>query len=227
MARGTRLGTTPARLRVLLGLLLLALVLPSLVLLWQTQRQLRWESLHQHRVLAEELSTRIDLELQRLIGIEEARADGDYRYLTVAASGLVERSPLAQWPPAAAFPGLVGHFVVAGDGRFGTPLLPDPADQSAQTPLAADELARRQARAARMAAILGENRMLAVAPAHSPSDRRADADAAGRVSSSSDDKALAVEYPSQAAFDQLASSRAAGVEQRKNELGNKIGRAHV
>ena len=68
-------GLSPARLRLFLALLLFALVVPSAVLVWQTQQQLRWEALHQYRTLAEEMAARIDIELQRAIAVEEARSE--------------------------------------------------------------------------------------------------------------------------------------------------------
>lgn len=235
MARSARFGTTPARLRALLALLLLALVLPTLVLLWQTQRQLRWESLHQHRVLAEELARRIDLELQRLVAAEEARSEGDYRYLTLASgSQLVQRSPLAQWPPTGAFPGLVGHFTIAADGTFGTPLLPDAALDPQAAGLDAVQAEERRQRASEMAGILGKNRVLA--PQRALADKLAAADerAGSLAAASSADSAsdLDAEYPAQAGFDRLASARgdAAGGS-RSNELGRldelKLGRAYA
>lgn len=233
MARRARFGTSPARLRALLAVLLLALVVPTLVLLWQTQQQLRWESLHQHRVLAEELARRVDLELQRLVATEEARSEGDYRYLTVAGkSKLVQRSPLAEWPPTGAFPGLVGHFTIAADGAFGTPLLPEATLDPAAAGLDAAESAQRRERAAEMASILGKNRVLA--PVRAAGDKLAeDARAAASTQAQSgSDADLSVDYPAQAGFDRLASARGeAAAGARNNELGRldelRLGRAYA
>ncbi len=88
-------GLSPARLRLFLALLLLALALPSAVLVWQTQQQLRWESLHQYRTLAEEMATRIDLALQQLIVAEEARSESDYQFLVLAGDPNTARTSAA------------------------------------------------------------------------------------------------------------------------------------
>ena len=117
------------RLAVLLGLLFVALAVPSLVLLIQTQRQIKFEAFHQNRTLADELGLRIDAELQRLIAAEESRGYGDYRFMVVAgdtkAANFLQRSSLAQYPVKAELPGVIGYFQVAADGEFTTPLLPD------------------------------------------------------------------------------------------------------
>ncbi|GMU44211.1 MAG: HAMP domain-containing histidine kinase [Xanthomonadales bacterium] len=214
---------TPVRLRLLLLALLLALALPSAVLLRQTVLQLRYESLHQYRTLAEEIATRIDLELQRLIAIEEARSVGDYQFLTVAAAGakLVQRSPLAELQAAGAWPGLVGHFVIDGEGRFATPLWPQTIE-GVDLGIDAGELERRRAVRDRMAAILGNNRLWQP-PARANEDRKvalakneqADADAG---------------FASQAGFDRL-NSVDSGAPEQQSQLGRvdelRLDRAYV
>ena len=123
------------RLAVVLGLLFLALALPSAVLVLQAQQQIRWEAYHQYRLLADELATRVDGELQRAVDAEEARAAGDYRFLVVtgglANTTALQRSPLARYPVESELPGALGYFQVEADGAFSTPLLPDAAAAAA------------------------------------------------------------------------------------------------
>lgn len=125
--RWRRAGFTAARLRLLLLTLFLVLAIPLAVLSINALQQIKWEALHQQRLLAEELSLRIDATLLELIRREEARAVADYQFVTVAgqsAPGYLQRSPLSDWPPSDAPPGLLGYFQVDGKGRLETPLLP-------------------------------------------------------------------------------------------------------
>jgi signal transduction histidine kinase len=158
MAAGLHRGLTPARLRIALGLLFLALAVPSAALIMQTQRQLKWEALHQQRELAVELAERIDRGLQRRVAIEDARSAADYAFLIAASDpgAPLQRSPLAQLPLAADWPGLLGWFQVDPAGRFSTPLLPEDADARG---LAVDALAERRARRDALLDVLAENRL--------------------------------------------------------------------
>ncbi|MBL8245920.1 MAG: hypothetical protein JNL89_17120, partial [Rhodanobacteraceae bacterium] len=227
---------SPARLRWLLGLLLLALALPSAVLVWQTQQQLRFESLHQYRTLAEEMATRIDLELQRLIAREEARAVGEYRFLMVAgnpaSSNLVQRSPLSQLPADAGFPGVLGHFVIDAQGRFSTPLLPDEPANEADQALDPAELARRQQLRAQLHDVLAGNQLVARRDA-GDSDALALAKVVAdkRKNAQDEDAQSASSYPGQAAFDRLNSVSNAPARQSQSELGRveelKLDRAYA
>lgn len=245
MRRGPRHGYSPARLRLVLSVLLLALAVPSAVLVWQTQLQLRWESLHQYRTLAEELATRIDIELQRLIAAEEARAESDYQYLVVAGdpntSNMVQRSPLAELPVAGSFPGLVGHFVVDAEGRFSSPLLPESVGDKEDLGLDDSELAQRTLLRQQLLDVLSKNQMVA------PNERVAADKLAGTVAStqtaaSSDSRERASnneavytegenDYQGQAAFDQLNTVTQARDRQQVGQLGRvdelRLGRAYV
>jgi len=222
-----------ARLRWLLGGLLLALAVPSAVLVWQTQMQLRWESLHQYRTLAEEMATRIDIELQRLIAIEEARAEGDYQFLVVAGdpnrSTLVQRSPLAQLD-LPGLPGLLGHFSVDAEGRFSTPLLPESIADPASLGLLDAELAQRASLRQALLDVLTSNQLLS-ADRQRLGAKKLDA-ATARQTSSSDSRAAleenevyaqkgdpAIDYSGQAVFDQLNTVPADQLRQQANQLG--------
>src|SRR5688572_28914223 len=116
-----KMNSDKQRLRLVLLLFLLALAIPTLILIKQAYSQLKWESFHQHRLLAEELAVRIDRRLHELIAAEEARAFTDYAFLVVAgdpAANFLQRSPLSAYPPAEDMPGLVGYFQIDADEAF-------------------------------------------------------------------------------------------------------------
>jgi two-component system, OmpR family, phosphate regulon sensor histidine kinase PhoR len=227
-------GYTPARLRAFLLLLFAALALPSAVLIWQTQKQLRWEALHQYRALAEDMAVRIDAELQRLLIQEEQRSEGDYQFLVLAGdptrSTRVERSPLAELPSASSFPGLIGHFQVDAQGRFSTPLLPDEPTNVSALGLDTEELAQRTVLRQRMLEVLSRSELVAHARDQASPGRLAAADPDS--ASSSNTEALAKQelyeqeaapqggaYPGQAAFDKLKTVTAGTDRQASNQLG--------
>jgi two-component system, OmpR family, phosphate regulon sensor histidine kinase PhoR len=178
MARQRSRGMTPGRLRLALGLLFVALAVPSAVLILQTQRQLKWEALHRQRELATELAERIDRQLQRLVAAEDARGSADYGFLTGPAdAALLQRSPLSQLPPPVDWPGLLGWFQIDPAGRFSTPLLPEP--QAGALGLDADELRTRQAQHERLLDVLAENRL---------AQRRRGAESLQRAASEDEDR---------------------------------------
>lgn len=201
MARSLHFGQSPTRLRLLLGVLFLALALPSALLFWQTQRQIRLEAWHQHRVLAEQISQRIESDLQRLVSVEEARGFAEYRFLTVAGDPggtvLSQRSPIAVLPREAELPGLLGHFEVDAAGSFSTPLLPEPAEDPARYGLSEAEWRERLALRDALLDVLSRNRLLAAARVRRVADG---ADSGDRLITAEED---ALPVPAQAAFDLL------------------------
>lgn len=162
MTRRIRLaGFGKSRLRWLLGLFFLALTVPTAVLVRQAHVQLKWESFHQHRVMAEELSARIDSHLARLIDAEEARSFSDYAFLVVAGdpkANFLQRSPLSAFPPKANLSGVLGWFQLDAQGLFSTPLLPSPTAATYGIP--EPELKQRMALQARLWEILSRNRLV-------------------------------------------------------------------
>lgn len=219
-----RRAITPVRLRWLLGALFIALAVPSALLVLHTREQLQWESLHRHRLLAEDAVQRIDAQVQRWVDAEETRGYADYGFLTVAGdparSQLVQRSPLAAFPPEADIPGLLGWFQVDASGQFSSPLLPSSEDDLQRWGMAGEELAQRQALHDSLYEVLGRNRLVERRRARS----LADADAAEIAEPDSRQQVLAANefrepeaapgYAlSQAAFDRL------NVAESKAELG--------
>jgi signal transduction histidine kinase len=233
------------RLRWLLGLFFVALAVPTAVLVRQAHVQLKWESFHQHRGLAEELAARIDTRLARLVEAEEARSFSDYAFLVVAgdpAANFVQRSPLSDYPVKFAISGLVGYFQVDAQGVFSTPVLPPPKTEPAAYGISGQELDQRLALHARIFDILGRNRLvqgrkedvahdrLAPAPAPPQQGEEASREKMARTAESMNEKdatpsarrdaspAARIERqaPVQAAFDEL--SQAAGPERKLNKL---------
>lgn len=192
----TRL-TTPHRLRWLLGTLFLALAVPSAVLVWYTEKQVRLEAWQQQRVAAETLAQALERRLERLIVREEARAQSDYRFLTITGDPgrgvLAQRSPLAQWPGPETAPGLLGHFEVGPDGDFATPLVPEQGGATALG-MAPAEWRARLARRGELIEVLTRNRLLLRTPALTTGS------AAAAVR---DDTSGAAGVAAQAAFDRL------------------------
>jgi len=243
MPRRLHPGLDPARLRLFLGLLFLALAVPTAVLIAQTQRQIKWESFHQYRLLAEELGSRVDDGLRRLIAAEEARAYADYRFVVVAGdpgvSNFVQRSPLAEFPVSAEFPGLLGHFEVDAEGAFSTPLLPEDLSDPARWGLDPVDLAQRRARHDELLAILSRNQLLdrrrdrdeaaprgemSQAAAATPGARAQAAATTPAPKEEADDSAVSelgklASNESQAGFDRLNAPAQQELKSKRSELG--------
>ena len=119
-----------------MSLFFIALALPTGTLIWQAYSQLKWEAFYQHRLMAEELVSRIDRQLTKLIEIENQRPYTDYTFLNITGSkeaNFLQRSPLASFPPRSSIPGAIGYFQVDASGSFSGPLLPDPVPVIAPT----------------------------------------------------------------------------------------------
>ena len=154
-----------ARLRIVLGVSLLILVIPTIVLSLKARQQIKWEALYQQRQLAEELAQRVDSNLQRWLKTEQQRSAAEYNYLLdqnqLGATNYLQRSPLSQWPGAEAPPGLIGYFQVDSDGRLNTPLLPTSESEGLSSGLTTAEFRKRLNIKHDIESILGENQLVA------------------------------------------------------------------
>lgn len=157
-----------AKLRLLLGALLLGLAVPAWLLYRQAASQLDLAAFRREQLAAEDTARRIDAGLSAAIAVEEGRPFTDYEFAPRlgSAGNVVQRSPLSVWPRAASLPGVIGHFQVDASGRLTTPLLPADAD-AADFGLAEADRGARRAVETRILGVLGENRLVRDAPAGS------------------------------------------------------------
>jgi signal transduction histidine kinase len=152
-----------SKLRRWLLLFFLSLTLPTAVLIQQSYSRLKWETFHQHQLMAEELSNRINNQLIRLINTEEQRPFTDYAFLNVAgvpSANFLQRSPLSQFPVQSEIPGIIGYFQVDAAGKLLTPFIPEKSEQAASYGIAEHELSARVDLQNRIQQILGENRLV-------------------------------------------------------------------
>ncbi len=214
------------RLRLVLGLLFLALAIPSALLIDQAFGHLKWAAFRQHQLLAEELTARIDAGLQQLLREEEARPVADYGFLVASGTPptiFLQRSPLSQLPPPSTLPGLLGYFQVDDRGVLTSPLLPAAPDEATDYGVTAQELAQRTAVQDRIREILTANRLvragrLETAAAGAP---RADREARSGLSDAPAPAAAEAKAISPLAFDRLAE-RAAVSRAKKSQDGRQV-----
>lgn len=228
------------RLRLLTALFFLALAVPSGVLVWQSYSRLKWETFHQHQLLADEVARRIDLNLASMVDVESARAFTDYSFLTVAGapeSNFVQRSPLAAFPVNTGMPGLVGYFQVDPRGEFSSPLLPDADTAASSVGITPEELVQRQALARQIRQVLSENQLLAKSgtsaaklAATLEAERASAEDRVGNLSGRSKDEgeyaglAPSDAAPGPAAFDRLNATERDGAPEKKRTQLETLGR---
>jgi two-component system, OmpR family, phosphate regulon sensor histidine kinase PhoR len=146
-----------------LSLLILALAVPTGILIWQAYGQLRSESFHHYRGLAEELTQRIDAELVARITDAESRTFADYSFVIVEGtveSNILQRSPLSVFPATGDLPGVLGYFQVDGDGHFSTPVLPPSGADPASVGISPEEYERRQRYAQQLLSVLSANSLV-------------------------------------------------------------------
>jgi signal transduction histidine kinase len=156
-------GPDRKTLRLWLALFFLALAVPTTILIKHAYSQLKWEAFHRHRLLAEELTGRIDKRQVEQINAEEARAFADYVFLVVTgdpSANFLQRSPLSTYPVTTDIPGLIGYFQVDTTGTFSTPLLPKAGTSPEAYGISKSELEQRQALAVKIRNILSENRLV-------------------------------------------------------------------
>mgnify|MGYP001806079164 CR=1 FL=1 len=163
MRRGSDHDRARNRLRLGIGLFVLALAAPSLWLVHTAYDQMKWESFRQQQLAAEGLAERIDQTLVALARTEDRRPIEDYDFLAPPAdpaNPYRRRSPLSEWPPGPTIPGLLGWFQVAADGTLSSPLVPDAGSAPAVHGIDPADLVQRQARVQQIQGILVGNRLV-------------------------------------------------------------------
>lgn len=154
---------TETRLRWLIAGFFLALLVPTAILINQAYSQLKWEAFHRHRVMAEELTSRINRQLLELISNEEKRSFTDYSFLNVVgdpAANLVQRSPLAAYPAKSSFEGTIGYFQIDSLGVLTTPLLPSKGGQASIYGISNAEWKGRKTLQKNIYDILSQNKLI-------------------------------------------------------------------
>lgn len=144
-------------------LFFVALAVPAGILVQLAYGELKWQAFHQHRLLAEELATRIDDGLVARVATEQARPFTDYTFLNVVGTpdaGFLQRSDLSEFPVNGAIPGLIGYFQVDARGDLTTPLLPAPPGNPAEYGIDHADRERRELVVEQIRRILGQNRLL-------------------------------------------------------------------
>ena len=156
-------GLDRAKLRWGLLLFFLGLALPTALLIQQSYSRLKWETFHQHQVMADELTNRMNKQLIRLIQIEEQRPFTDYSFLNVAGglvANFLQRSPLSHFPVQSEIPGLIGYFQVDAAGKLITPFIPEDIEKVGNDNFPEQELSARIDLQNRIQQILSENRLV-------------------------------------------------------------------
>ncbi|MCF6262879.1 MAG: ATP-binding protein [Xanthomonadales bacterium] len=155
------------RLRRWLFVFFLAIAIPTSLLIVQTYSQLKWESFHQQRGLAEELSQRIEARFSQLINAEEARPFTDYAFLNLAGdpeANFLQLSPIARYPVATEIPGLIGYFQLDAKGELSTPMVPIDISRFSSYGIDSDEQNARLALQTQIYQILSQNHLLDNSP---------------------------------------------------------------
>lgn len=207
---------TAKRLRWVLGLSLLLLAIPTAVLSLKARQQIKWEALYQHRLQAEELSQRIDNQLQSWIAREQQRPIADYQFLINSGStiqpGYQQRSPLSNPPSSESIPGLIGYFQIDHQGQLQTPLLPKQSNDALRWGVSPNQLQQRLAVSQTLYSILRENKLVekrAAATATPLTANITDADDYQSAGQSSAEQKSQAPLQAQANFDRLAEAESA------------------
>ncbi len=163
MLRSKLAGLDKKSLRRWLMIFFLALAIPTAILIQQSYSRLKWETFHQHQLMADELANRIDNKLLQLIENEEQRPFTDYAFLNVVGeveARFFQRSPLSNYPVESTIPGLIGYFQVDSEGTLLTPIVPDHATEADYYGISDTELAQRKALQAQIEIILSQNNLV-------------------------------------------------------------------
>ena len=151
------------KLRLLLAAFFFALAIPIAFLVSHAYHQLRWESFHQHRINAEELSSRIDTSLLKMRALADSRSFSDYSFFTRqsdSTTGHLRRSPLSTYPVSGELPGIIGYFQIGPTGEFTTPLIPADNSAAKQLQLLPTDYRQRNDIALALQRILSENQLV-------------------------------------------------------------------
>ena len=151
------------RLRLMVAVFFVALALPAAALVWHAYKQLHWESFHQLRGMAEDVTETIDRQLAGMTLKAESRSFADYSFFVVAgdpSANFVQRSPLSVYPVAEDIAGVIGYFQVDRNGEFSTPILPAGETSAGTVGISSEELILRSELAQSLKSILSDNQLI-------------------------------------------------------------------
>jgi signal transduction histidine kinase len=163
MKRNHLKGLDKRKLQRWLLLFFLSLAIPTAILIQQSYSRLKWETFHQHQLMADELSKRINNHLIQLIKTEEQRPFTDYSFLNVAgepSAHFLQRSPLSRFPVQSEIPGMIGYFQVDASGKLVSPFVPEDSQKAGSYGISESELLERTGLQNRINQILSENRLV-------------------------------------------------------------------
>ncbi len=141
------------RLRLILWSFFVALLVPSGLLIFKAYDELKWESLHHYQQSAASLLDQINTDIKRIIQRESQRSFTDYRFIR---NGRQNASPLTDFPPSDAIPGMVGYFQVDDQGHFSTPFAPADKAQAATYGIRGNDWRARLQLRQKMLELLGQ-----------------------------------------------------------------------
>ncbi|MEM9209373.1 MAG: hypothetical protein AAGA61_08995, partial [Pseudomonadota bacterium] len=175
----------PARLRRILAVFLVALAVPTGVLIWQAYDRLELETFFQYRSQAESLSAQIDNDLLGGIARLNDLQANDFAF--VSNTGRVyQRSPLSTLPLRSDLPGVLGYFQIDATGALTTPLLPAAGIDLEDVGIEFDDLGLRREAETLIRGILADNALVETRRALTPAEP-SDAAAAGAAESAFDE----------------------------------------
>ena len=148
------------RLRAYLGLIFLALMIPTFFLVNKGYSHFQYESFFKYRWRASNIANQLDKQILEQINIEQQRKQSDYQFISESCDNGTAKStyfisPLATPGRSILIPGLVGYFQTDPSGEVSNPALQLSKGQlESELSLSGDELKSRQAQLKKMAEIL-------------------------------------------------------------------------
>ena len=162
MKKSLDLNKNKKQLTLFMLLFFFALAIPTIILVVQANKQLKWEAFHQYNQLAVELAQRIDSNLLKLMTLEDQRSFSDYSFLVLkgqASNSYLQPSAISAYPVQDSIPGLLGYFQVNTQGGFSTPLIPQQKDIT-RYGISSEELKQRRLLTTEIENILQKNKLV-------------------------------------------------------------------
>ena len=148
------------RLRLSLLGFVFALGTPALALIYYSLSELKWETFHQQRNLAFELTDRINFKINHWVETEEQRAYSDYQFNGGGPANYFQPSPLSAIKLTGTLPGAIGYFQVGANGEFSSPVLPGNYVDAARYGISSKEYKQREVLKEQILQILLDNQLL-------------------------------------------------------------------